>query len=31
MKVLEGDKVKGETFLLVRWQAAQPDEEPTGF
>lgn len=32
MKVLQGGKVQGEqTFLLVRWQAAQPDAEPAGF
>jgi hypothetical protein len=29
MKVLQGDKLQ--TFLLVRWQAAQPDEEAAGF
>jgi hypothetical protein len=32
MKVLQGGKLQAEqTFLLVRWQAAQPDEEPESF
>ena len=32
MKVLRGEELQTEqTFLIVRWQAAQPDEEPAGF
>jgi len=32
MKVLQGGQLQAEqTFLLVRWQAGQPDAEPGGF
>ena len=32
MKVLQGEQLQGaQTFLLVRWQAAQPDKEPAGY